>query len=75
MVYTAHRDYRFEYVMEAMNHVEVSQCFECKFRKDDNDEYPMCYEIEAPFMLEEPVEEIDDLGDKGLLCKKFQPES
>ena len=71
-MYHPHRDYRFEYVWEAMAFVEDNQCRDCQFRKTDSDAYgPMCYEVEAAFMMEEPVVEIDDLGESGLHCTKF----
>ena len=73
-MYQPKRDYRFEYMHEALNHVEDNQCRECVFRKPDPNAYgPMCVEIEAQFIMEEPIIEIDDLGDSGLHCTKFRP--
>lgn len=67
-MYVPRRDHRFEYLWDAMNHVEETQCRGCVLRKDDNDEYPMCNEVESVFIQEIPVEAIDDRGDEGLFC-------
>lgn len=32
----------------------------------------MCLPISGQFILEEPVEEIDDLDERGLLCTKYR---
>lgn len=76
-MYLPRRDHRFEYLWDAMSHVEHNQCGDCKLRKPESDGAygPMCYEIEATFMQEEPVVEIEDLGDSGLWCTKFQLDS
>lgn len=68
MTYIPRRDYRFEYVFEAMKHVEERDCKDCIFAVPG--EYPMCLPISSMFLTEEPVEEIDDLGDDGLRCTK-----
>lgn len=72
-MYTPHRDERFEYVFEAMSHVEEKQCETCVFRRTDDPDYPMCFEISGQFILELPVEEINDLGSDGLACTKYRP--
>lgn len=44
--------------------VEEDLCVTCRFRKNPDEdgqhaqEYPMCYEIEAKFMGDDPVEEL-----------------
>ena len=72
MTYIPRRDHRFEYIWEAMAFIEEGQCHSCKFKKGDNEEYPMCYDIEADFMLEQPVEDIDDRDDGGVVCIKYE---
>jgi hypothetical protein len=72
--YTPHRDYRFEYVTEAMSFVEEFQCFDCAFRGDD-DEFPMmgCHFGADQLMFEEEeIEFFDDLGDAGIRCHKWR---
>lgn len=69
-MYRPHRDYRFEYVFEAMSFVENNQCKTCVFREEG--EYPMCLPISGQFILEEPVEEIDDLDERGIACTKYR---
>ncbi len=69
-MYIPRRDYRFEYVTEAMEFVEVQECSTCVFREEG--EYPMCLPIAAKMTLEEPVEEINDLGDDGISCTKYK---
>lgn len=69
-MYVPKRDYRFEYVTEVMAHVEENQCVSCVFREEG--EYPMCLPIAAKITLEEPVEEINDLGSSGLSCTKYR---
>ena len=70
MTYIPRRDYRFEYVGEAMVHIENKQCLKCIHKMDDPD-YPMCFDVGAFFFNEEPVPMVDDLGDAGLNCRKF----
>lgn len=70
-MYKPHRDYRFEYLYEAMEHIEETQCIDCKFVEPG--EYPMCVEISGKFLMEEPIEEIEDLGNDGLRCTLRQP--
>jgi hypothetical protein len=69
-MYRPHRDYRFEYVTDAINHIEQLQCGSCVFREEG--EYPMCLPISGNIILEEPVEEINDLGRAGLVCTKYR---
>lgn len=70
-MYKPHRDYRFEYLFDAMDFIEENQCVSCKFKETRDEEYPMCDEISIPFINEEAIEEIDDLGDKGLVCRRY----
>lgn len=70
MVYTPQRDRRFEYVTDAISWLEESQCNTCVFREEG--EFSMCLKISGQMILEEPVEEIDDQGDNGLLCTKHR---
>lgn len=72
MTYIPRRDYRFEYVTEAISFVEERQCIDCFFK--ESGEFPMCMEIQGNVMLEEPIEEWSDLGDEGLLCNKYRNE-
>lgn len=69
-MYRPHRDRRFEYVTDAINHIEEIQCGSCVFR--EKGEFPMCLPISGQLILEEPVEEIDDLDERGLLCTKYR---
>lgn len=69
--YVPRRDYRFEYLWEAMSFIEERQCNSCAF-KSDRPEYPMCFEIESRFIAEEPVVEVEDLDDEGLVCKVYR---
>lgn len=72
-MYRPQRDHRFEYVHDAIHFIEQYQCGACVFRRTDDEEYPMCFEVSGTFYLEEPMEEIDDLGNDGLTCKKYKP--
>jgi hypothetical protein len=69
-MYRPHRDGRFEYVTDVINHLEEEQCNTCVFREEG--EYPMCLPISGQIILEEPVEEINDLGRDGLICTKYR---
>lgn len=69
-MYKPHRDHRYEYLWEAMRDIEEAQCNSCVFR--ELGEYPMCLPISGQFILEEPVEEINDLGSGGLVCTKYR---
>jgi hypothetical protein len=69
-MYRPHRDHRFEYVTDVINHIEEIQCGSCVFREDG--EFPMCLPISGQLILEEPVEEINDLGSDGLTCTKYR---
>ena len=71
--YIPRRDYRFEYIWDAIKFVEEYQCVTCRFRKDADSEFPMCFEVEAAIMAEDgPVEALDDLGDSGVVCVKYR---
>ena len=71
-MYRPHRDERFYYVWEAMHHLEENQCNTCVFKNTGDPDYPMCLPISGQFILEEPVEEINDLGSDGLVCTKYR---
>lgn len=71
MMYKPHRDERFEYVYEAMEHIEARQCVSCARREPDGD-YFMCGPVSASFLLEMPIAEVEDLGDKGLRCTAYE---
>lgn len=79
-MYAPKRDHRFEYLWDAMAFIEENQCVSCAFGKlNDPDEdsshaaeYPMCYKIEGEFIMEEPVEAIDDRGDEGVVCTLYR---
>lgn len=73
-MYEPRRDSRFEYVWEAMAHVEERQCTSCALQNNRDDEYFMCGEIEYKLMECEPVEEFSDLGELGLHCNKYRDE-
>ena len=77
--YVPRRDYRFEYIYDAVSFVEEYQCGTCRFRKNPDDEgqhaieFPMCFEVEAAIMAEDgPVEALDDLGTSGVVCVKYR---
>lgn len=80
MTYKPQRDRRFEYLWEVMAFIEDNQCRSCKFsrlqdpdeEKNFAEEYPMCPEIEGALLTEEPVEALDDVGDDGVVCRKYQ---
>jgi hypothetical protein len=80
MTYTPSRDYRFEYIHDAIHFIEENQCRSCTFKKDTATDglhavdYPMCYEVEGEFYLEEPMDIIDDRGDAGIVCLKYRNE-
>lgn len=69
-MYKPRRDDRFEYVTDAINFIEEEQCGTCVFREEG--EFPMCLEISGNLIIEEPVEEISDLGSAGLFCTKYR---
>lgn len=70
MTYIPRRDYRFEYIWEAMSYLEDHQCSTCKFAEPG--EYPMCIEVASFFLAEEPVEAVDDNDDEGIECRKYE---
>ena len=79
MSYKPHREYRFHDIWDLIHFIEENQCEACYFRKNPHEhdlqfatDYPMCYEIEGSIMSEEPVEELDDAGDSGVVCKRFK---
>lgn len=73
MVYIPRRDSRFEYIWDVMTFVEEQQCNSCAFKSDREDD-PMCFEIEAELIAEEPVEALDDRGSDGVVCMKYVDE-
>lgn len=80
MTYTPKRDEKFYYIWDLMNYIEEKQCKTCSFSKivqdPDNEphssEYPMCFEIEAEIIAEQPVEALDDAGDGGVVCSRYR---
>lgn len=67
------RDYRFEYIWDGIKFVEEYQCQSCRFRKDADEDFPMCYEVEGAIIAEDgPVEALDDLGPSGVVCVKYR---
>lgn len=72
-MYTPHRDERFYYVHEALQFVEEMQCKACLFKETDDPDMPMCMETSSKFIMEEPIVEVDDHGDDGIVCTKYQP--
>lgn len=72
-VYNPHRDYRFEYVHEALDFIEENFCRKgCAHATDG--EYPS---IGCPFevdnlLIMERVEVIRDAGNDGLICTGFE---
>lgn len=73
-MYKPHRDERFHYAHEALQFIEELQCKACAFKETDDPSMPMCLEIAGRFFDEEPIEEIDDLGNDGLRCTKYRSE-
>ena len=73
-VYKPSRDYRFEYLWDAMSFIEEHQCTGCVFGGIDHPDpdYPMCWNISNKMMEEKPMEEIDDLGDQGIRCNIYK---
>jgi hypothetical protein len=79
-MYKPGRDGRFYYLWEVANFIEENQCKGCAFSKlQDPDEshehakeYPMCYTVEGKLIAEEPVEELDDRGNDGIVCNVFR---
>lgn len=66
------RTTRYEYMWEMMGEVE-QQCETCVFRKDDNDEFPMCYEVEGKVIQETiPVKELDYNDEGRAVCNKYK---
>lgn len=74
-MYYPKRDSRFEYVFEAMSHIEERFCSRgCTKAEAATDEFPgMGCPVMDKIMLEEPVVEIDDLGKDGLFCSAREP--
>lgn len=73
VAYKPRRDYRFEYVAEAIEFVETYQCFSCVHREEDS-EFPMCVEFSTGLLLEQTNPEIIDQGELGIRCTKHEPE-
>ncbi|HEY5446637.1 MAG TPA: hypothetical protein VIJ87_19675 [Pyrinomonadaceae bacterium] len=71
MVYTPHREIRYDYIWDLMADIEERQCQVCIYRSD-REEYPMCFEIEGKIITEDPVEELIDLDAQGVVCTKFK---
>lgn len=73
-MYEPKRDHRFEYIWDLMGFIEDNQCGTCAF-KSDRPDYPMCGEIEAAVIEENEVPDLDDLGDDGLVCRRYREET
>jgi hypothetical protein len=79
MTYRPHREVRFHDLWDLIHFIESNQCEACRFRKSPYDfdpnfatEFPMCPEVEADVISEEPVEALDDMGDQGVVCSRFK---
>lgn len=70
-MYKPGRDHRFEYATDVMDFIESHQCISCAFQSD-REGYPMCFEIEADIFEEEPVADLDDRGDDGVVCTRYR---
>jgi hypothetical protein len=70
-LYKAHRDYRFEYAHDVVHFIEEEQCFDCVFKNSDKDDM-MCDEIAIGLILEEPLADLDDRGNDGVVCTKYR---
>lgn len=71
-MYTPHRDYRFEYIWEAMAFVEKRQCLTC-VKRDDDPNYPMCSDVAEFFFAEiVAIPMVDDRGDEGIVCTIYE---
>lgn len=72
--YKPRRDYRFEYVYEAMTFIEDRQCVTCVFNVGGD--YPMCFEVSEWFLRAdedfEPIPDVDDRGDEGVVCTRYR---
>ena len=59
--------------------IEDELCVTCRFRKNPDEdgqhaqEFPMCYEIEAEMMGDEPVEVLDTTENGMVVCSKYRP--
>lgn len=77
-MYKPTRSKNFEYIWDLMSFIEDNQCRNCAFSKlatENNshaDEYPMCYEIEAEIITEEPVAALDEQPDGSVVCTKYR---
>jgi hypothetical protein len=72
-MYKPHRDSRFEYVWEVMEFIETRQCVTCAY-KAGLEETPMCGPIENELIMEKPVADLDDVGDDGVVCRRYRDE-
>lgn len=74
-MYYPKRDSRFEYVWEALTHIENRFCSKgCRKAVGATEEFPgMGCPIIENIMIEQPVVEIDDLGKDGLFCTVREP--
>lgn len=74
MAYRAHRDERFEYAEDVIRFIEKRQCGSCRFKQKGGDDV-MCADIAVAITLEEKVKCLDDLGDKGVVCRKYEKDT
>lgn len=79
-MYKPTRDHRFEYVWEVMEFIEENQCKGCAFKSEHGENsigepYFMCGEIEFLLADEQPVLDLDDVGDDGVVCRRYREEA
>lgn len=73
MTYTAHRDHRWEYAYETVQHIERRNCaMGCVHGDPGSEDEPggSC-EVLLDVILEQPTEELEDDG-VNLTCKRFE---
>lgn len=68
-MYKPRRDHRFEYVADVLHFIEINQCRGCAFSGSN---FPMCDEIAIGLMLEHTIPDLDDLGDDGVVCRRYR---
>lgn len=74
MTYIPRRDYRFEYMTEAMTNIEENSCsLGCVHAEMDNEYLSITCPVMNKIWDEKPIEEFEDAGDEGLFCKVRVP--
>lgn len=59
---------------EMMTDVEQNQCLTCSFRKDEDNEYPMCYKVEGLIIEHEDVVKPLVMRPDGVVaCTEYKP--